>query len=503
MAHTMARPRGNPSAVGSTPELLQHIATFVQHGPALFRLVDALPADAKSPAMAALSALRSTPTICVDWPRITVLASTSEATKQHLANIDALGAIVAMGAQATSAALLHERQSVLHCVEFCTLRASTLSEATALGGILAACRRLRIVSSYGKMGFAAVAEIFSHLPLGQLTELTLRGNHPASVASNVAAMLVHGRCRRLHLVDSTFGDMKLEDSLRDLVFKNDIGTPQYAVDVHACFMEQQLLPRNLRRVDLELNILAKCADHITRYADPNLRPGQRLAFEDCSAADIASFRMMLLSAERLAHFTGRLLVHVANEPGLYPSLGRLTSLCMPLSGQSPDVWPARFLRMLPHLASLKHLELQYAAVCGDFQRELTLGLVHCTKLQYLYVSASSLDEALWLAHLPCPKLDALRVRFPKCASSDLVRLIKGIAAAPFTLRWLCVEKESWPKGDRARNIKTLAAANIALEYVSHDVNLYQQRRSYNYWDVQSTNHTRLVVFVYEGSRVSV
>ncbi|EQC40547.1 hypothetical protein SDRG_02437 [Saprolegnia diclina VS20] len=456
----MSRPRGNPEAVGSTPELLQHIATFVQHGPTLLELAGALPPAAMSPGIAALSALCSTPTVHVAWPRISVLGTTSEATKQHLANIDALGAIV--------------------------------SDAAALGSALAACPRLRMVTTLraeATKDFAAIAEIFAHMPLGQLTELTMRGQYPASVASAVAAMLAQGRCRRLHLVDTTFNNASIEDvrrlceaiascdSLHDLVLKNDSLNLDASQNTHD---------------DMRFKVVA----HTLRSAD-TVSPEQCLVFQDGSAADIARFRTMLLNTQRLTHVEERLLVHVANDRLLQPCLGRLTSLCMPLSGVEPDVWPVRFLEMLPHLGSLKQLELQHATVHGDFQRELALGLGHCTQLQYLDVAAPGLYEAMWLAQLPCPKLNALRVRFRQGPSKDLVRLVKTIAVALYSLRWLCLEKVSWPKPDRARNIKTLAADNVTLEYIARDVDLTHQRRTYNYWDAKSTGHKGLVVFAYE------
>ncbi|KDO20541.1 hypothetical protein SPRG_13238 [Saprolegnia parasitica CBS 223.65] len=232
----MSPPQRTASAVSSTPELIERIASFVAHQWTLKQLRAALPAT--SPATAALHVLLPTPSVDVARPEIWALRSPTNKILQHLPHSIAIGA--------------------------------------SFGSSIDLCGR----DEHAWSGITMI--------LNDLSDLTLRGHFPASVAAAIAEMLVAGASISSKQLSGTF-------VLENVPIVGD------------GFMQQGTLPYSLRSVRLEDNLTSIKIAHVWRTVNARAN-GEQVVLQDYIPEN------------------GYLLLHAASDPQVHSALAHAPCL---------------------------------------------------------------------------------------------------------------------------------------------------------------------------------
>ncbi|EQC40397.1 hypothetical protein SDRG_02294 [Saprolegnia diclina VS20] len=477
----MARRRHSPAAVSSTPDAIEHIAGFVQHHYTIVQLLSALPSSAKTPAVTALDALLVTPSVRVAWPAVHIRFAPSAATLRHLLDVQVIGARVSLGVDvdANGLAFLRQLSPVVNHVSASFPRTK---EASALQSILAACPRLYSANLHVRTSTASY-ELFDRLPLSALTELTLRGAMPASILSDVIAMLANGRCKRLHLFEATFSDLSVDAavalcaamaasaSLTELVLDNVAGVDER-------FLQQRKLPPKVRHLQVEVSAF---------FLDVCQLEG------DWRREAIEHYAAVLPFASRLVAISSWLVTYISRDAPMESFLRQLKVLELQWDSRMLASWPHTLLIALP---SLQELRMACWCISNDAMgRDLASALQHCVHLRYLSLHVDYNFSTTWLTQIVSRGLTGLTLRVRRCTAPRLVQLVKILlASASSSLRWVSIEKKLWTLGERGTTTRHVNAANATLAYVEWSRTEEQTRADVSYWDNKAMGENRLVVF---------
>ncbi|EQC27749.1 hypothetical protein SDRG_14498 [Saprolegnia diclina VS20] len=409
------------------PEITEMIALLLPGPDALVTFMGALPAWAKTPALAALSRLFSIPTLAsVAWPSITVRRPhLSSATSHDLAAVIPLRPRIHV-AYAISArddfAVVAGAASCISSLRFDIQDALDQATWTFFRSTVASCTRLESLDYTDRTGGDnALGGVFMDLP--RLTSLSLGSRMDGSEVH-----LTTGFCERfaiwlqtMPVVTLKFGHVALDveptsalcGALCDAIASNDTLTSLALNNVNVfegAFLHGRALPTNLTSLEWDKDDV-----HDDNGTDEGL----------------ANFVTALIEGPHLRHLGCKRFEELWEHDEVVEKLRHLTSLEV----QAVDL---EVLELLTHLPDVEELNVKGSILEYEVVHELVSVLCSCQNLRALTMKHNNLgptDLELVLQHVPqMPRLQHLDVSEHQLTMDDILGMLAALNTAAMRLQ---------------------------------------------------------------------
>ncbi|EQC27728.1 hypothetical protein SDRG_14479 [Saprolegnia diclina VS20] len=373
------------------PEITEAIADLLSSSDDFTALLAALPEEAKTPALAAVSRLSTSPSMTVAWPSITVRSpKLDSATIQDLADATALGPRIVIDYPITTRNDLGAVADIAANITSLTFNLTGAGKAALsfFRSTIASCMHLEsleLTDASGGRGLIALNGDF--FELAHLTSLALRGSGPWDGTPLPADV-----CERLTHWLQTAPAVSLK--LIDLGFAVEPGTP-------LCLALCDAISSSATLTTLALNQVSLFGGEFL-HGRPLPKTLTSLEWDaDEFAGDLhadtdegwGNFLDALADGPQLKHLSCKKFEALLEHEELLEELEDLTSLSLHAMDvdQNSDTVPL-FLQFLGNMLELNSLSLNTIGFCGKVARRLIKALRFSQSLKELKLSAIGLTD---------------------------------------------------------------------------------------------------------------